>query len=377
MAFFQGVRHADHLFNNWDVNSTEYFPNFDFTMIWYMLPEGSLDEGTFVGEYFYGVLPFLRQDELYDKVLPPSIGGAFGTRYGIPLAPEDFGDERSFPNFEFLTEDPSFSGWYSDRPNSNMIRLKIIPGYMRGTFGTRYGKILTDSQFKTEGTFSNFEFGKIWGIPYENLPMILRPTNYKHGEPNTSRKYLTFLRDVTFVDSYTANIYYNKRLFEVDSVLSISNPVSGDEHDLDSIMWDYYGIGDSDGESIGVYLMNGIQDEAYQAQFGNYLTSTTRTAIFLPDRSNEVSFYYVGYLAVPYDYLMGVQTSGGVVRLAINKDNVTEIKCIMPNGEIGYVSLVSTEDITASPVHVQTPSGIKALQQVPESQYKTRNKHKE
>lgn len=136
--------------------------------------------------------------------------------------------------------------------------------------------------------------------------------------------------------------------------------------DADEVTFVYFGDKveevKEEGKDVLVFLASGIEDHDAPGGYSNYQPLTERTVEFLPDRSNNVNFYYIATDIVSYDYLLHIATPFGVAPIILMNDEVSGIKCVMYDGNVAHVSLVDVDDENASPIKVMTPSGVKALE---------------
>lgn len=356
MRAMSGIRYANYTFSDTDVNSEWLFPNFNFEDIWYTVSEELWDETTFTGVYFYNVLPFLYLEWTTGQPVTPPEGDGMNTQYGNRISERDMCSRATYPNFDFDTPI-----WAVDCSDERKVFLSPHLSLIRFD-GNRYGKQLTTLETLDESTYGGFAFSKVWGMPIDNIPVLLNPTHFELGEPNTSRSHMVLLDDVSLGDQRSANIYYEGRLFKVDSVIRSEEVVSKDEYGEDVITWEYFGNETSDGE--GFYLMSGIENDEYLAQFGDYSKEQEVEVEFLEERSNEVAFYYADTLSPLHDYALGLSTPTGIVRVPVLRRRQSDIVCVMPDGTTGFVATTSVNGAMASNIRYQSAGGTRALQRI-------------
>lgn len=276
------------------------------------------------------------------------------------------------------------SGWSSNawHTNNNSTLPRVIPGYIESSpFPMDRGPSITDLQSRQQVTYTDWEFEKLWGITEGvSRPYLLNfgflPVG---GPPGTSTRTAVFVADVSDTDELSkGSMFFEGRTYMYIGPLMTDRTVHRDDHDEETITWTYFGDEVQDPLLPGMfyeYFASGIQDPEFAGGYGHYEPDATRTVPFYDERSNNVNFYYKSREAVAYDYLIGVKLPKGMAHIVIvnEVENYHPLKVVTHDAEgnkqYSFVSLVTVDDDTASPIRVETSYGVLALQQLPERDY--------
>lgn len=218
--------------------------------------------------------------------------------------------------------------------------------------GSSVGEGKTTGEMMQKDTFTGWDFVNVWAIHEGQTYPMLRRGAADLGEPLTTRKAYIYVVEVDGPNQ--GSMLYDGKWYMYVKTLESTPP---EKYPAGTQVTHTYG-GDTlnfDGVEY-CFLASGVQDPTAPGGYGSYTNETERTVEILPDRSNNVNFYYIilgdvaaiGYLEVD----LGDQTALLPLADPDNPDLTTNaVRVAMPWG-VGAAILVPPDSPRASLVRI-------------------------
>jgi hypothetical protein len=252
-----------------------------------------------------------------------------------------------------------------------------------------------------QASYPSFEFGTKWGISEENYhPTLLSKERFQSNPALTTRKIYSFMEE-----NIEGSLMHEGKVYRSLNSDILSNIISGTVGS--QVVHTYAGDDLQSSSPIGevpttdfVYLVGGIENTTYYGGYGELDTAVDKTVTIDSNTSKNAIFYYIPFkeeepidpvdpvdppidpeepvdppidpeepvdppIDPPADgdpdYFIYIQGNNVEYSIGVYLENESNICIEMPDGKIGKIALVNTEDLNASPIRIMTSNGIMSL----------------
>lgn len=261
-----------------------------------------------------------------------------------------------------LYNSSNYNSRFWDTTTSPPTLLKSEIYYREQSFtvdANRQGADITGINARKQASYPTYPFATVWAIVEdETYPFHLSGEGVVNADPPlTSRKSYVFI-----AEDVTGTLFHEGKVYKSLKRSVVFDPISGSDG---GFVTHYYG-GDTANDFVGdgpyVFKWSGTQDATRPGGYGDIQPLTERTVALNTTESSNVAFYYMSPGVPLYDDLLYISDGVGTIPIVVLLTGSGVLRVKMSDGIVKDVGLVTTDDASASPIRVLTPTGVMALQ---------------